>query len=109
MSNTVTLNSNAVRSQTCPVTATADDDGTPISVAFTFDSSDTSVATVTTDTVTSGTVTAVRDPSGPSTRTCNIMASGTFNGNPVSGSGVATVVTTADSVTVTVDFGTPTP
>jgi hypothetical protein len=109
MSNTVSLNANAVVVQTCQVKASATDNGAPVGVTFSFTSSDPTVATVSTDTGDSGTVTAVRDPASPSTRTCTITASGTFNGATVSGSGVATVVTTNDSVVVTVDFGAPTP
>jgi hypothetical protein len=51
-------------------------------------------------------VTAVRD-TVPSTRTTQITASATVNGQPVTAHGTVTVETAADQVSMTIDFGSP--
>jgi hypothetical protein len=103
MSNTVTLNANAVNAQTSQATAT-NNLGT---ASYLWASDNTAVATVDI----TGLVTGVADPSGSGTNTCNITAT-IGPGNPGAGTvgtGVVTVVTTATEVTVTIDFGPPTP
>lgn len=75
---------------------------------FDFTTSDPAIATVSAVTGAKAVVTGVKDPSGPSTRTATITATipAGAPGAGASASGVATVITTADDVTVTFNFET---
>lgn len=105
MSDTVTLTANNVSAQSVRASATVTDNGSPIFPSIVWSSSNTSVATVNDV----GTVQGIADPSGSGSKTANIVATALDgNGNPIgSGFGVVTVVTSGDTVVVTVSFGTP--
>lgn len=111
MSTDVTLNAGGgAGAQSSVVTGSATDNGNPLAPTFFFETSDAAVATVTALSKNSATVTAVADPTGPSTRTCTITGTVTDGvGVGHAATGIATVVTLADNITVTLDFAAPTP
>ncbi len=111
MDSTVTLNASAVGAQFCQAFANFKDNDAPINPNVTWSVSDPSAAAIAgTFSDGSAKVQAIADPSGPSTKPVDVIATiadGPFAGN--SARSTATVITLGDTVTGAVTFGPPQP